>query len=36
VFATGRDAFGCHAALVERAERVYADLATSSLRVKRA
>jgi predicted ATP-grasp superfamily ATP-dependent carboligase len=36
VFATGRDAFRCHAALVERAERVYADLATSSLRVRRA
>jgi predicted ATP-grasp superfamily ATP-dependent carboligase len=27
VFATGRDAASCHAALVERAERVYADLA---------
>jgi predicted ATP-grasp superfamily ATP-dependent carboligase len=35
VFATGRDASRCHAALVERAERVYADLATSSLRVRR-
>jgi predicted ATP-grasp superfamily ATP-dependent carboligase len=36
VLADGRDALGCHAALVERAERVYADLATSSLRVRRA
>jgi predicted ATP-grasp superfamily ATP-dependent carboligase len=36
VFATGRDASGCHAALVERAERVYAQLAASSLRVRRA
>jgi predicted ATP-grasp superfamily ATP-dependent carboligase len=36
VFAMGRDASGCHATLVELAERVYADLATSSLRVRRA
>jgi len=36
VFATGRDASGCHAALVERAERVYAALAASTLRVRRA
>jgi predicted ATP-grasp superfamily ATP-dependent carboligase len=35
VFATGRDALDCHAALVERAGRVYADLATPSLRVTR-
>jgi predicted ATP-grasp superfamily ATP-dependent carboligase len=30
VLATGRDALDCHAALVERAGRVYADLATPS------
>jgi predicted ATP-grasp superfamily ATP-dependent carboligase len=32
VFATGRDALECHAALVDRARRVYADLETASLR----
>ena len=36
VFATGSDALRCHAALVERAEQVYADLGTSSRRVRRA
>jgi hypothetical protein len=36
VLAGGRDALDCHAALVDRAERVYADLATPSLRVRRA
>jgi predicted ATP-grasp superfamily ATP-dependent carboligase len=35
VLATGRDAIDCHAALVERAGRVYADLARPSLRAKR-
>jgi len=34
VLATGRDALDCHAALVERAGHMYADLATPSLRVK--
>ena len=32
VFAAGSDAAACHAALVERAERVYADLAVASSR----
>jgi len=36
VFATGSDALDCHAALVERAGRVYADLATPGLRARRA
>jgi predicted ATP-grasp superfamily ATP-dependent carboligase len=36
VLAPGRDARDCHAALVECAGRVYADLATPSLRVRRA
>jgi uncharacterized protein len=36
VLAAGRDALDCHAALVERAGRVYRDLATPSLRVRRA
>jgi len=36
VLAGGRDALDCHAALVDRAGRVYADLATPSLRVRRA
>src|SRR5215467_130387 len=36
VFATGRDALDCHAALVERAARVYADLATPGLGARRA
>jgi len=35
VLATGRDALDCHAALVERAGRVYAELAPPSLRVRR-
>jgi predicted ATP-grasp superfamily ATP-dependent carboligase len=34
VLATGRDALDCHAALVERAGRVYADLAAPNLRVR--
>jgi len=36
VFATGRDALDCHAALVDRAARVYADLATPGPRARRA
>jgi predicted ATP-grasp superfamily ATP-dependent carboligase len=36
VLAAGRDALDCHAALVEQARRVYDDLATPSLRVRRA
>jgi predicted ATP-grasp superfamily ATP-dependent carboligase len=34
VLAAGRDALACHAALVERAGRICADLATPSLRVR--
>ncbi len=34
VLAAGRDALDCHAALVERAGRVYADLAAPNLRVR--
>jgi predicted ATP-grasp superfamily ATP-dependent carboligase len=36
VFATEPDAVRCHAALVERAEHVYADLVSSGVRVRRA
>jgi predicted ATP-grasp superfamily ATP-dependent carboligase len=36
VFASGPDALHCHAALVERADYVYADLVTSGVRVRRA
>ena len=36
VFATEPDADRCHAALVERAEHVYADLVSSGVRVRRA
>jgi hypothetical protein len=35
VLAAGRDAFDCHAALVESAERVYGALATPRLRARR-
>jgi uncharacterized protein len=36
VLAAGRDALACHAALVDRARRVYADLERPGLRVRRA
>src|SRR5262245_17853263 len=36
VLASGRDALECHAALVDRARRVYADLELPGLRVRRA
>jgi len=36
VLAAGGDALACHAALVDRAARVYADLATPGPRARRA